>query len=1794
MDILYGFLSGVLKDVACGTIDQLRYSFCFNNFVKELQKEEDNLIQTIKDVDDRLIRARKQTLETAGVIHRWLENANINSNEVNSLLKETNNAKKSCFFGYCPNWIWRYSLGKKLTIKKVDLQKIIEEGRQYIQLQHIASIPSNTSDILTEKSMKFDSRKYASNQLMEALKDDGIAMIGLYGMGGSGKTTLAMEVKKIAEAEHLFDSVIFVPVSSTVEVPRIQEKIASSLHYTFPENQEMERAHRLSMRLTEEKKILMILDDVWEKLDFGRIGIPLSEYHKGRKILITTRSEEVCISMDCQKKIYLPILTDEEAWTLFQEKALISKDTPENIKHLAISISNECKGLPVAIVAVASSLKGKEKVIWRNALNKLRSSKPINIDRGFRDPYKCLKLSYDNLDSEEAKSLFLLCSVFPEDYEISVECLIRCAIGLGVAGEVDTYEEARTEVTAAKIKLVSSCLLMEADNECVKMHDLVRDVAHWIAKNENKMIKCEVEKDVSLEEGSIRYLWCVKFPDGMDCSNLEFLTIQTKLEVSDGMFERMGKLRVLIITNKNDYRLQLSTTSFKSLTNLRCLILQKWNLRDVSFVRDMKKLQSLSFHRCSLPSFLDLQTDVAVTTLTNLKLLEFKSCDIESNMFEEIKRIPFLEELYIYEDHWNDRKEESVKFSNSFSVLQKLQRYGIILGYYYRFQEFCSCERTLGINYFDISNEVIKGLAKKVKELFVGNIEGGAKNIIPDIVEIEEGMNELKELRIRDCEEIECLVDTSNHLSKMGNIFSNLRYMEIFKMNHLKTLWHGCLPVNGCFEKLEKIYISYCPQLTCLFTNIIIPTNDKTKKSEDQFTHGHLMPSKNFQNLQKVALFNCGELKHVFSASITGGLTQLKELDIRNCNMLEQIIEDVVPPAHHEETNEIVEEDVQSTSGSFSLSSLTFLNIYSCRKLESLFTTSVAKTLTSLEELSIAKCHGLKHIVISERVKGNKKENMVEDEHEFESDLSMFSNLKRMVIRYCDSLQDIFTTPVKGCFEKLEKIYIEDCPQLTYLFTYAQGMRELKILDITNCSKLKHIVAYHDDKTKKSEDQFTNGHSMQSKIFQNLQQVWIYRCGELKHVFSANITAGLTQLKMLDIKSCNMLEQIIEDVLPHWNNSGSFSLSSLAVLSIESCRKLESLFTISVAKTLTSLEELKIIHCHGLKHIIEEDLEDKKISPQLCFPKLQSLIIQQCHKLKYFTSLFASNDLSNLKILIIMEATELQEFIACEHDETGNTKVELSQLKLIIFINLSNFHQKTIFSNVKHRIIRNCPKLSLTSTTTPQQLQQNLPLEGLENFRIPDWQISSWMDEIKKLDEVSRSNNSTELPSSQINEKLDKNVTEKDYGSKEVAPATSINAEVDGKSNRETYSKELVDAKSTTRSHFTDQQNQFGQTQSNIKMSQQDWDPTPKNTSPLQMNREDPSTSQIKPFSSQVNDNNQSMLESRVEMVSQHKEIETKTLESEIQEFQKIDRKGDMTSDPQAMEQNFPVISSPNITERTDKIVANNLGKTTTSDKLAIPTSASEEIGRERSGGGATTEGAPIKTLSIGGDNINLVSGVTIYKSSSANILIQDSEFVKQDNEMNEDKTEIAPYKNIKIQEGVNLLNKTEGVGIVSNNDIVVTPASTDTRTRLEKYKHFVDLNDSQISLLVEAIEAYPHLWNACEKFTDRFRAWMLKTLADMLLFLRSESVGSINPHREKEFLKLCDEAVQLGFERSWVDEMRQRVLGRDPKLDHAKVRINELLKRHDHLTRELDNVKKELRSLNDFLDAQAKCFDFL
>jgi hypothetical protein len=96
--------------------------------------------------------------------------------------------------------------------------------------------------------------------------------------------------------------------------------MADSLGLRFqPEVSKEGRAGRLRQRLKTEKKMLIILDDVWKRIELEEIGVPFDDDHRGCKILLTTRLEHVCSSMKCQQKVFLRVLPEDEALVLLLE-----------------------------------------------------------------------------------------------------------------------------------------------------------------------------------------------------------------------------------------------------------------------------------------------------------------------------------------------------------------------------------------------------------------------------------------------------------------------------------------------------------------------------------------------------------------------------------------------------------------------------------------------------------------------------------------------------------------------------------------------------------------------------------------------------------------------------------------------------------------------------------------------------------------------------------------------------------------------------------------------------------------------------------------------------------------------------------------------------------------------------------------------------------------------------------------------------------------------------------------------------------------------------------------------------------------------------------------------------------------------------------------------------------------------------------------------------------------------------------------------------------------------------------
>jgi len=114
----------------------------------------------------------------------------------------------------------------------------------------------------------------------------------------------------------------------------------------------------------------------------------------------------------------------------------------------------------------------------------------------------------------------------------------------------------------------------------------------------------------------------------------------------------------------------------------------------------------------------------------------------------------------------------------------------------------------------------------------------------------------------------------------------------------------------------------------------------------------------------------------------------------------------------------------------------------------------------------------------------------------------------------------------------------------------------------------------------------------------------------------------------------------------------SFSLQNVTMIRIVRCEKLQVIFCAATLRCLPQLLDLIIEECDELKHIIEDDLENKIISnsssSRTCFPKLEALVVVKCNKLKCVLPVSICNELPKLKALIIRESVGIDEIFKSE------------------------------------------------------------------------------------------------------------------------------------------------------------------------------------------------------------------------------------------------------------------------------------------------------------------------------------------------------------------------------------------------------------------------------------------------------------------------------------------------------------------------------------------------------------------
>ncbi|XP_050237652.1 uncharacterized protein LOC126687219 [Mercurialis annua] len=1310
---------------------RITYPFTYKTKLQRLQ----DLTGKLKDKRDRLQDSVGDAERNGEVVYvnvtNWLSYSETAIHEAQVLVNaEDEAAKKRCFVGLCPNLKTRYRLSKKAVENASAIDQLDQLEAGLHPLSHLPHLQQHV-DPSVFGFEELESRLSILKQVMEALKHPNINRVGIWGMGGVGKSTLAKEVHGLALKEKLFDNVVFVPVSEKPEFGEIQKIIAAVLGLNFDVEDRLVRASHLINRI-KGKKILIILDNIWQKIDLDQIGVPIGAAGKDCKILLTSRDKRVLLNeMGTEKEFMLQVLTHEEACSMFAKTVSHAKDPDFNV--IATEVVKKCGGVPLLIELVAGDLRNcKELGIWEEKLHQLSDFKDEEIDLKV---HESLKSSYNKLIGEEIKSFFLLCALYGQS-NIQIQYLLRYCMGLGLLNERPTVNDSRKRVYKLINHLQDCCLLMKGDMDgSVKLHDIIRDAALSIACREKHAYICRSSAILTELPNKDCTTISLPFCDfqnftgshsetlKFECQNAELLLLLTEdisLKVSDSFFEGVMKLKVLDFTGMG---LGCLPSSIKSLTNLQTLCLHRCHLDELSIIGKLKQLKVLSFvdaYMVELPK--------EIEQLTRLKILDLSNCSklkvIPANVFS---KLTMLEELYMSNFiHWEAEGNASLEELEHLSHLttlemqvldpdmipksfffnfKRLQNYRIVIGNVWDSRLNNECSRIFKLKY-KTSIYLQQGLLKLLKEsddLYLDEV-WGIKSVLYDLD--GDGFRQLKHLHVQNDPAIQHIVNLTN--SSSCPAFPILQSVFLDNLLSLVSLCNG-RPTAGSFSKLKDLEIINCERLTNLF----------------------LLSGNNHEESVNVELTQLCSLT-LDNLPLLGSLCKKKKVPLESYAKHKPLIVD--DPAFQEGVSS-EDEPLSLFNGLISLPNLENLTIrlVCCRKI---WQDHLSITSSNLTSLFVESCHNVQHLFTSAMVKS-------------------LPQLKQFEIRDCELIEEIILTEdsidetektANICFPKLERLWLINLPKLSRFCTgHSIEFESLKELVIKSCSDLTTFVASTQQvisEANNSETQFLFygmvGFPMLEKLdlcymnklaniwhsglmpnsFSKLKTLDISYCHKLLMVFPPDDLPRFQALERLHISCCNSLQEIFQfqesnaeedtyvvvefklrelnifvlnKLKMIWSKDPPtvFTFQELQLVEVKYCEDLKSIFPTSVATGLSQLQSLRIERCGGIEEIVAKSESLLGSDPYFKFPQLTSLTLDCLPKLKcLYPGRHRAAEWPKLKCLKLIECDNAIMFGSEEEAHRGGGKQDnVSFQPFFMFEKLNhNLEQLTLHYSYLRRI----------------------------------------------------------------------------------------------------------------------------------------------------------------------------------------------------------------------------------------------------------------------------------------------------------------------------------------------------------------------------------------------------------------------------------------------------------------------------------------------------------------------------
>ncbi|XP_028789186.1 uncharacterized protein LOC114745204 [Neltuma alba] len=721
-------------------------------------------------------------------------------------------------------------------------------------------------------------------------------------------------------------------------------------------------------------------------------------------------------------------------------------------------------------------------------------------------------------------------------------------------------------------------------------------------------------------------------------------------------------------------------------------------------------------------------------------------------------------------------------------MFDKLERYKIVIGDFWEWSDNYGASKILKLKLATIIHleHGVKELIKGVEDLYLDEVNG-ISNVLYHLN--GEGFPLLKHIHIQNNGEIQHIINSMER--KLSHVFfPKLETLILQNLNKLEKICHGSF-TNNSFVKLRSIKVKCCGQLEyllsmlmvkalCQLDEIEVSDCNSMKKivfMENSFSNSvtvdddiefcslrsltlrylsaieDFYSANSFHKLAKLSVENCRSLKCLFSASMVRSFPNLKELEIGECEMMEEIIvtegrnDAAIEEVGLTKLETVVISNMERLKKVWhsQFDGLKTMEVNNCGKLENIFPSDMHITFERMETLKVSDCCSVKEIFQLPAIEEDTRKTRV-------------TQLKKLHLLHLPKLKQIWSKDPQGTFRfrNLQDVHVEDCETLEYLFPFsiAMDLHQLEQLTMNFCG-IDEIVAkkegpmedeaiFHFDRlyclqiwNMRQLDRFYSGsHSL---MCPSLRILDVFRCAQLKllgrqstinqrkngddqnsHLYFAQQPLFVIEevIPKLEEWTLNNKDAKLMLIDPQWKDHYLSKLKRLRMSNFDD--KLAATFLDSIVQKAPNLKDLIIDHS-SLSEIFRDERAaykegENKINTQLEFLLLYNLQLQHiCREGCKIDPI-----LEVLEILCVKKCANLKTLVPSSVTFSHLTYLEIIECNGLI--NLIYSSTATSLVNLQGITLKECNSLEEIVTQGMKEARDEIIFRSLRTLELESLQ----------------------------------------------------------------------------------------------------------------------------------------------------------------------------------------------------------------------------------------------------------------------------------------------------------------------------------------------------------------------------------------------------------------------------------------------------------------------------------------